>query len=63
MARNTTNDEELTITNFPERDEVQRLKHILSRLVNKHVKKTKVGLEHREMMDQLLGGQMHHVSP
>ena len=64
MARNATNDEELTITNFPERDEVQRLKHILSRLVNKHVKELKVVLEHQEMMDQFfLDGQMHHVSP
>ena len=53
MARNATNDEELTITNFPECDEVQRMKHILSRLENKHVKDTKVVLEHQEMMDQL----------
>ena len=53
MARNATNDEELTITNFPERDNVQRMKHILSRLENKHVKDTKVVLEHQEMMDQL----------
>ena len=48
VARNATNDEELTITNFPERDEVQRLKHILSRLENKHVKETKVVLEHQK---------------
>ena len=63
MARNATNDEELTLMNFPERDEVQRMKHILSRLENKHVKDTKVVLEHQEMMDQLLDGQMYHVSP
>ena len=63
MARNATNDEELTLTNFSERDEVQRMKHILSQLENKHVKDTKVVLEHQEMMDQLLDGQMHHVSP
>ena len=54
MARNATNDEELTLTNFPERDEVQRMKHILSRL-EKHVKDTKVVLEHQEMMDQFFG--------
>ena len=63
MAKNATNDKELTITNFSERDEVQRLKHILSRLVNKHVKETKVVLEHREMIDLLLDGQMYNVSP
>ena len=45
-----TNNEELT--NFPERNDVQWMKHILSRLDAKHVENEKVVFEYQEVIDQ-----------
>ena len=51
-----TNHEELT--NFPERDDVQWMKHILLRLDAKHVENAKVVFEYQEVIDQPLDDQM-----
>ena len=59
--RRTTNHEELTLTNFPMRGDVQWMKHMLSRLNTKHVEDAQVVLKYREVIDQALDDQMHHV--
>ena len=51
------------LTNFPERDDVQWMKHILSRLDAKHVENAKVVFEYQEVIDQLLDDQMCNVPP
>ena len=39
---------EIMLTNFPKRDDVQWMKHTISRLNAKHVEDAKVVLEYRE---------------
>merc|ERR1712107_181687 len=46
---------------FPDRNDVDWMKHTLSRLDAKHVEDAKVVLEYREVIDQPLDDQMHHV--
>ena len=46
---------------FPERDDVQWMRHSFSQLDAKHVEDAKVVLEYREVIDQPLDDQMHHV--
>ena len=48
VARSATNPKKLTLTDFPERDDVQRMKHILSRLDAEHVENAKVVFEYQE---------------
>jgi len=48
---------------FPDRNDVDWMKHTLSRLDAKHVEDAKVVLEYREVIDQPLDDQMHHVPP
>ena len=50
--RRTTNREELTLTNFPMRGDVQWMEHTLSRLNTKHVEDAQVVLKYREVIDQ-----------
>ena len=59
MAGGATNLKESTI--FPERDDVQWMKHSLSRLDAKHVEDAQVMFEYRKVIDQLLDDQMYHV--
>ena len=63
VARSAWNDEKLTFTNFPERDDVKWTKHILSRLDAQHVDDAEVVLEYREVIRKHLDDQMRHVSP
>ena len=56
VAKRATNHQELT--NFPERDDVQWMKHILLRLDVKHVENAKVVFEYQEVIDQPLDDQM-----
>ena len=37
MVTSATNHEELKLTNFPKRDDVQRMKHVFTRFYAKHV--------------------------
>merc|ERR1712122_221575 len=48
---------------FPDRNDVDWMKHTLSRLDAKHVEDAKVVLEYREVIDQPLDDQTHHVPP
>ena len=48
---------------FPVRDDVQWMKHMLSRLDAEHVENAKVVLEYQDMIDQPLDDQMHDVPP
>ena len=57
VAKSATNLKKLTLTDFPERDDVQRMKHILSRLDAEHVENMKVVFEYQEVIDQLLDDQ------
>ena len=52
-----------THEDFPARDDVQWMKHTLSRLDAKHLEDAKVVLEYRVVIDQPLDDQMHHVPP
>ena len=48
MAKITTNLKEIILTNLPWCDDVQWVKHTVSRLDAKHVEDAKVVLEYRE---------------
>ena len=48
MEKSTTNLKEIMLTNLPERDDEQLMKHMISRLKAKHVEDAKVVLEYRE---------------
>ena len=61
MVTRTTNLEELTLTNFPKRDDVQRMKQTLSRLNTKHVEDAQAVLKYRGVIDQVLDDKMHHT--
>ena len=60
MATSATNPKKLT--DFPERDDVQRMKHILSRLDAEHVENAKAVFEYQEAIDQLLDDQKRRRS-
>ena len=56
MARSATNHEELKLTNFPKRDDVQRMKHTFTRFYAKHVEGHTGCVEvPRGMIDQVIG--------
>merc|ERR550537_1233167 len=49
--------------NYPERDDVEWMKHTLTWVDNRRVEEGKVVLKNRPVIDQPLDDQMHHVPP
>merc|ERR1711972_577007 len=49
--------------NFPDRDDVNWMKHTLSWVDNRRVEDGKVVLKYRDLIDQPLDDEMHHVPP
>merc|ERR1712025_1326015 len=49
--------------NYPERDDVNWMKHTLSYLDKTYVEDAKVVLKYRAVIDQPLDKEMHHVPP
>merc|ERR550532_2870858 len=49
--------------NFPDRDDVNWMKHTISYLDSTYVEDAKVVLKYRPVIDQPLDGEMHHVPP
>merc|ERR1712048_342615 len=49
--------------NFPDRDDEKWMKHTLSFLDSTYVEDAKVELRYREVIDQPLDDEMHHVPP
>merc|ERR550539_1501943 len=49
--------------NFPDRDDVNWMKHTISFLDSTYVEDAKVVLKYRAVIDQPLDGEMHHVPP
>merc|ERR1712013_208809 len=49
--------------NFPDRDDVNWMKHTLSYCDNRLVEKSTVRLDYRAVIDQPLDDEMHHVPP
>merc|ERR1712178_232982 len=48
---------------FTERDDVNWMKHSLSFLSHRDIEKAEVIIDYREVIDQPLDDQMHHVPP
>ena len=63
MAKTVTNLKEFTLTNFPERDDVQWMKHSFSRLDAKHVENAQATCKHRKAIYQSLDDQMNRAPP
>merc|ERR1711948_30092 len=49
--------------NYPDRDDVNWMKHTLSWVDNRRVEDGKVVLKYRDLIDQPLDDEMHHVPP
>merc|ERR1712066_634188 len=49
--------------NYPDRDDDNWMRHTLSFLDKTHVEDAKVVLDYRDVIDQPLDDQMHHVPP
>jgi len=49
--------------NFPDRDDVNWMKHSLTYQSHRHMEKSVVSLDYRRVIDQPLDDEMHHVPP